>query len=246
MNAVIYARYSPGSKQTDMSIEGQLHDCYAFAERSGMTVIDEYIDRSLTGRDDKRSDFQRMINDAKKHQFERILVWKLDRFARNRYDSATYKAKLKKHGVRVISATENITDNPEGILLEGVLETQAEYFSANLSQNVLRGMRTKVGHGLFMGGTIPLGWKVFERTQGKICIERRLVLDEQVAPALRFYAQQLASGERPVDIVRVMTEQGMRDKRGRPYKPSTLTNVLKSRRCIGEYTHAGNVSPVGW
>ena len=123
-NAVIYARYS-SHNQTEQSIEGQLHDGYAFAERNGYQVIGEYIDRALTGTKDQRPDFQRMIRDAEKRQFQVVIVWKLDRFARNRYDSAIYKAKLKKYGVRVVSVMENITEGPEGIILEGLLESMA-------------------------------------------------------------------------------------------------------------------------
>ena len=126
---VIYARYSPGSKQTYQSIEGQLKECYAFAERSGLRVIHEYIDEHLTGTNDKRDSFLQMIEDSKKKGFQFVIVYQLDRFARNRYDSATYKAKLKKNGVRVLSARENITDDASGILIEGVLESMAEYYS---------------------------------------------------------------------------------------------------------------------
>lgn len=140
MNAVIYARYSSHG-QTEQSIEGQLRDNYAWAKQQGVIVVGEYIDRALTGTKDQRPDFQRMIADAAKKQFELVIVWKLDRFARNRYDSAIYKAKLKKYGVKVVSVKENITDSPEGIILEGLLESMAEYYSANLSQNVRRGLR---------------------------------------------------------------------------------------------------------
>lgn len=100
LNAIIYARYSSHGQQ-EQSIEGQLRDCYAFAQREGYTVIGEYIDRALTGRSDDRPEFQRMIKNAAKKQFTHVIVWKLDRFARNRYDSAMYKAKLKKHNVHL-------------------------------------------------------------------------------------------------------------------------------------------------
>ena len=108
-NAVIYARYSPGSKQNYQSIEGQLKECYAFAERSDLRIVHEYIDEHLTGTNDKRTQFLQMIEDSKRKGFQFVVVYQLDRFARNRYDSATYKAKLKKNGVRVLSAKENIT-----------------------------------------------------------------------------------------------------------------------------------------
>ena len=122
MKIVIYARYSSHS-QTEQSIEGQLQVCYEYAKNNGHTVIAEYIDRAQSGTSDNRTDFQRMIADSDKHLFEGVLVYQLDRFARNRYDSAINKAKLKKNGIRVLSARENITDDASGILVEGILET---------------------------------------------------------------------------------------------------------------------------
>lgn len=121
MNVVIYARFS-SHNQHETSIEGQLKECYAYAQRNGYTVIETYIDRALTGTNDNRPEFQKMIDDSAKKQFQAILVYQLDRFARNRYDSATYKARLKKNGVKVLSARENISDDASGVLMEAVLE----------------------------------------------------------------------------------------------------------------------------
>ena len=128
-NAVIYARFS-SDRQREESIEGQLRECKEYASKNGIRVIDSYIDRALSASKDtdKRLDFQRMIRDSGKHLFDTVLVWKLDRFARNRYDSAHYKNILKKNGVRVVSATEHITEGPEGIILESMLEGMAEYY----------------------------------------------------------------------------------------------------------------------
>ena len=137
MNAVVYARYS-SHKQGAQSIEGQLASAYKYAGEHGYTIIHEYIDRAQSGTTDNRLEFQRMISDSDKHTFEGVLVYQLDRFARNRYDSAINKSKLKKNGVRVISAKENIADDPSGILVEGVLESMAEYYSAELSQKIHR------------------------------------------------------------------------------------------------------------
>lgn len=128
MTIVICARYSSHS-QTEQSIEGQLQACYDYAKANGHVVVREYIDRALTGKTDKRPQFQKMITDSAKRQFNGVLVYQLDRFARNRYDSATYKSKLKKNGVRVLSARENIGEDASGILIEGVLESMAEYYS---------------------------------------------------------------------------------------------------------------------
>ncbi len=121
MRAVIYARYS-SDNQREESIEGQLRECMEFANRAEIDVIGNYIDRALSAKSDNRPEFQRMIKDSYKHAFDCIIVWKLDRFSRNRYDSAHYKALLRKNGVKVISAMESISEGSEGILLESVLE----------------------------------------------------------------------------------------------------------------------------
>ena len=159
MNCVIYARFSSHS-QNEQSIEGQLKACYEFAQREGYTVIGEYIDRAVSGKTDNRPQFQKMIADSAKRHFEVIIVYQLDRFARNRYDSATNKAKLKKNGVRVLSARENITDDASGILIEGILESMAEYYSAELSQKIRRGMDLNAEKCLATRGNIALGYRV--------------------------------------------------------------------------------------
>ena len=159
---VIYARYS-SDKQTEQSIEGQLRECYEFAKRNEYVVIGEYIDRALTGTSDKRPEFLKMIEDSKKKIFNYVLVYQLDRFARNRYDSATYKAKLKKNGIRVLSARENISDDASGVLVEGMLESMAEYFSKELSQKVTRGMKETIMKGNWTGGKITYGYNIVDK-----------------------------------------------------------------------------------
>ncbi len=123
MKAVIYARYSSDS-QREESIEGQLRECLEFANKIGVDVVANYIDRAMTATSDNRPDFQRMIKDSYKHCFDMIIVWKLDRFSRDRYDSAHYKHILKKNGVKVVSAKENISEGPEGIILESMLRRE--------------------------------------------------------------------------------------------------------------------------
>lgn len=159
MNVVIYARFSSHS-QTEQSIEGQLKVCYEYAKDNDYIVVGEYIDRAQTGKNDNRVEFQKMLSDSDKHTFEGVLVYQLDRFARNRYDSAINKSKLKKNGVRVISAKENIADDPSGILVEGVLESMAEYYSAELSQKIHRGMEINAEKCLSNGSNPGLGFKV--------------------------------------------------------------------------------------
>ena len=135
MTAVIYARYSSDS-QREASIEGQLRDCKDYAEKNGITVVGTYIDRAYSAKTDDRPDFQRMIKDSGKKIFDVVLVWKLDRFARNRYDSAHYEYQLERNHVKLVSATEPISDSPAGIMVKSMLTGMAEYYSAELSEKL--------------------------------------------------------------------------------------------------------------
>ena len=187
--AVIYARFSSHA-QTEQSIEGQLRECYDYAKRNDLTIVSEYIDRALTGTTDKRPQFLKMIDDSKKKHFEYVLVYQLDRFARNRYDSANYKAKLKKNGVRVLSAKENISDDASGILIEGVLESMAEYYSAELSQKVKRGIRESLTKGYFIGGYGLFGYDV---------VDKRWVINSFEADVVRDVFNRYRNGEKVAD-----------------------------------------------
>ena len=159
MKGVIYARYSSDS-QREESIEGQLRECKAFAEKNDIQIVETYIDRALSARTDRRPDFQRMIGDSAAKNFDAVIVWKLDRFARDKFDSAYYKRILKNNGAKVISATEAISDGAEGILLESILEGMAEYYSAELSEKIIRGLTENALKCKYKGGTLPLGYVI--------------------------------------------------------------------------------------
>ena len=228
-NAVIYARFSSHS-QNEQSIDGQLRVCYEYAQREGLQVVGEYIDRALTGRSDDRPDFQRMIDDAKKKAFQYIIVYKLDRFARNRYDSAIYKHKLKQCGVKLLSAMENIGDNPESIILEAVLEASAEYYSVDLSQKIKRGRKESAMKGKFVGGGVPIGYK----NEGGF-----LVIDEERAPHIVEAFKLYADGVPKKDIIAMMNARGLRNRNGKPYGYNALQCALKSEKYIGVLEQSG-------
>lgn len=156
-DAVIYTRYS-SHNQRDCSIEQQVADCEIFARQNNLRVVKVYADRHLSGTTDNRPQFQQMLKDASHGHWAYVICWKIDRFARNRYDSATYKFRLKKAGVRVLYAKESIPDGPEGILLESVLEGSAEYYSAALAQNIRRGMKYNAEQCKVNSGSIPFGY----------------------------------------------------------------------------------------
>ena len=155
MTGVIYARYS-SDNQREESIEGQLRECMAFAKKNDIFITEHYIDRAFSAKTDNRPEFLRMIRESAKKVFDVVIVWKLDRFSRNRYDSAKYKAALKKNDVRVISATEAISEGAEGIILESILEGMAEYYSADLAEKVSRGMTENALKCKFNGSTVLL------------------------------------------------------------------------------------------
>ena len=230
-NAVIYARFSSHA-QNEQSIEGQLKECYAFAERSGLRIVHEYIDRALTGTTDKRPEFLQMIEDSKRKGFQFVVVYQLDRFARNRYDSATYKAKLKKNGVRVLSAKENITDDASGILIEGVLESMAEYYSAELSQKIKRGIAISASKCKFFGGKVPLGYKIDEK--------KDYVINEETAPIVRRMFEMLAGGYNYAQIARYMNERGIPTSRGGKWNKNSFHSIFANRRYLGKYIFQGN------
>ena len=236
MNVVIYARFSSHT-QTEQSIEGQLKVCYEYAHAHKYTVVGEYIDRAQSGTTDNRADFQKMIQDSEKHTFQGVLVYQLDRFARNRYDSAINKAKLKKNGVRVLSARENITEDASGILIEGVLESMAEYYSAELSQKINRGMKINAEKCLSTGSNPGLGYKVDK--------DRRLYVDEQEAIIVREIFQRYANGERAADIIRDLNNRHITTSLGQEFNKDSVNRILYNRRYIGYYFYKGKETPNG-
>jgi site-specific DNA recombinase len=137
--AVIYARYSSDS-QTEQSIEGQLRVCNEYAKNNNIKILNTYIDRAMTGTNDNRPDFQKMIKDSSKKLWDYVLVYKLDRFSRNIYETTIHKHTLLTNGTKLVSATENIPETPEGIILESMLEGMNQYYSTELSQKVIRGI----------------------------------------------------------------------------------------------------------
>ena len=237
MKAVIYARYSSDS-QRDESIDGQIRECKEYAERNEITVLSCYIDRALSAKTDNRPEFQRMIRDSAGGLFDVVLVWKLDRFARNRYDSAHYKAILKKNGVKVVSAKEAIAEDSTGILLESLLEGYAEFYSVELSEKIHRGQKENALKGKNNGGGIPLGYVLNHQTQ-------KLEIDPLTAPLVVEIFTRYADGETVRSIVDDLNGRGLRTRRGKPFRLNSFSALLKNRKYIGEYQYKDVVIPGG-
>lgn len=236
MKAVIYARYS-SDNQREESIEGQIRECTEYAVRNDITILTSYVDRALSARTADRPEFQRMIKDSEKGLFDVILVWKLDRFSRDRYDSAHYKHILKKNGVRVISAKENISQGPEGIILESMLEGYAEYYSAELSEKIQRGQTDNALKCRSNGGNIPLGYVVGQ--------DGKFEIDPLTAPLVTEIYTRYDSGETIKSIAQSLNDRGLRTRRGSIFRIGSLSLILKNRRYIGEYKYDHTVIPGG-
>ena len=234
--AVIYARYS-SDNQREESIEGQIRECTEYAVRNDITILSSYIDRALSARTADRPEFQRMIADSEKRLFDVVLVWKLDHFSRDRYDSAHYKHILKKNGVRVISARENISEGPEGIILESMLEGYAEYYSAELSEKIQRGQKENALKCRSNGGNIPLGYVV--GTDGVLAV------DPLTAPLVAEIFTRYESGETIKAIADSLNKRGFRTRKGSAFRVASLSLILKNRKYIGEYKYADTVVPNG-
>ena len=236
MKAVIYARYS-SDNQREESIEGQLRECTAYCKKNDITILRTYIDRAMSAKTDHRPDFQQMIKDSAKGLFDVIIVWKLDRFARNRYDSAHYKAQLRKYGVKVLSATENISEGPEGIILESMLEGMAEYYSAELSEKVIRGHTENALKCKYNGGTPTFGFTIDK--------DKYYQIDPHTAPVVLEMFIRYDKGETMKNIRDWLNGAGVTTVRGKKIDLNFVAAILHNRKYIGEYSYRHIVTPGG-
>ena len=231
--AVVYARYS-SHQQGEQSIEGQLAEAYKFAAAHGYKIVHEYVDRAMTGRNDDREQFQEMLKDTAKKQFDTIIVWKIDRFGRNREEITFNKYRCKKNGVKVVYVAESIPDSPEGVILESVLEGMAEYYSLQLSQNILRGQRASAEKCQSTGGNRPLGYLTDPET-------KKFVIDPKTAPTVRMVFDMYATGSTVAEIVDALNAKGLRTLRGGKFTKNSLHSMLKNEKYIGIYTYKDEV-----
>lgn len=232
-NAVVYCRYS-SNMQSEQSIEGQIAAAQKYADAHHYTIIHQYIDRAKTGTNDNRDQFQQMLSDCAKHQFTVIIVWKVDRFGRNREEITFNKYRAKKQGVRVEYVAENISQGPEGVILESVLEGMAEYFSLQLAQNVSRGLLETAKKHHHVGGVPPLGYKLGPENEYEI--------DEKTAPIVRVIFDKYVNGMTQFELMEWLNDQGYTTSRGKPFTKNSLPYVLKNEKYIGTYIYAaGNI-----
>lgn len=228
ITGVIYARYSTDN-QREESIEGQLRICMEYAEREGITLMTPYIDRAYSARTDNRPAFLQMIKDSHKKLFDVVIVYKLDRFARNMNDATTYKAILKKNGVQVMSATEAISSNADGILMEAVLIGMAEYYSAELSEKISRGHHDNALKFKCNGGPRTFGLIVDE--------DQYYQIDPVKGPIVLDMFLRYDRGETMADIAKHLNRQGVRSIKGNCPNTNFVSCILRNKKFAGFYVY---------
>ncbi len=221
-----YARYST-NMQREESISAQLRAMKKYCNDNGWEIVKTYTDEAFSATTDKRPQFQQMISDSSKRIFDIVLVHKLDRFTRNRYDSLIYKQKLRKSGIRLCSVLEKLDDSPESILLEGLLESINEFYSANLAREALKGMKENAFKCLYNGGSPGLGYDVGENN--------RFVINEAEAKAVMMIFSMYLSGYGYQQIAETLNSEGYRTKSGNLFVKSSFQSILTNEKYTGVY-----------
>lgn len=221
-----YARFSSDNQRTE-SIDAQLRAMNQFCKQQHWQVVATYTDEARSATTDNRPQFQQMIADSGKGMFDIVLVHKLDRFSRDRYDSAIYKKRLKKNNVQLCSVLERIDDSPESIMMESVLEGMAEYYSRNLGREVMKGMKETALQCKHTGGCPPLGYDVGE--------DRKLVINKHGAEAVRIIFEMFAEGNGYCAIIDYLNEHGYTTKRGCVFGKNSLYEILNNEKYTGVF-----------
>ena len=227
--AVAYARFS-SNNQREESIDAQLRAIREYCEKENIDLIAEFKDEAISGKTDDRKDFQNMIRKLLKGNImvDYVLVHKFNRFARNKYDSALYKKKLKDIDVKVISVSQKIDDTPEGELLEGFLETIDQYYSANLAVEVRKGLRENALKGKHAGGQVLFGYSLDEEGYYR---------PNENAKIVKRIFEEYAAGYPKTEICERLNKEGYRNQRGKKFNTRTLYDLLRNEKYIGNYVY---------
>lgn len=223
----LYARFSSDNQRSE-SIDAQIRAMETYCKQHRYTIVNTYIDEAKSATTDRRPSFQQMVADSASHIFDVLLVHKLDRFARNRYDSAIYKRELKKNGVTVYSVLENLDSSPESIMMESVLEGMSEYYSQNLAREVMKGMKETALQCKHTGGKPPLGYDIDQHS-------KKLIINEPEAEWVRLIFTMYADGCGYSSILSALHEQGALTKKGNEFQKNSLHSILSNRKYSGTY-----------
>lgn len=223
---VLYARFSSDNQRIE-SIDAQIRAMRKYCQQNHWKIVAEYKDEAKSATTDKRPEFQKMIEDSGKNLFDIVLVHKLDRFSRNRYDSAIYKSRLKKNNVSIASVLERIDDSPESVMMEAMLEGMAEYYSKNLSREVMKGMNETALQCKHTGGCTPFGYCLDEN--------RKLKIIPEEAKAVEMIFEMFANGYGYTAIIKELNKQGFKTRRGGEFGKNSLFEILRNEKYTGTF-----------
>lgn len=221
-----YARFSSDNQRAE-SIDAQIRAMNQFCKQNHWQIVATYTDQARSATTDNRPQFQQMISDSGKGLFDIVLVHKLDRFSRDRYDSAIYKKRLKKNNVTLCSVLERMDDSPESIMMESVLEGMAEYYSKNLGREVMKGMNETALQCKHTGGITPLGYDLDEN--------RHMIINPHEAEAVKIIFEMFAEGRGYSTIIDYLNEHGYTTKRGRIFGKNSLYEILNNEKYTGVF-----------
>ena len=226
LRGVIYARYSC-NKQREESIEGQIRECKDFARNNNIDVINTYIDRAMSATNDNRPEFQRMISDSYLNRFDVVLIWKSDRFSRNRKQAISYREILKENKVKLLSATEPNIEGPAGILFESMNDGYNEYYVSEMKVKMKRGEKENVLEGKTNGGVAAFGYR-YEKY--------KFYIIEDEAKIVKYMFDMYANTDLTINgLVQLLRKKGMYTRKGNPFPHGTVSHILSNRKYIGEY-----------
>jgi site-specific DNA recombinase len=230
----IYARVSSERQDIDLSISAQLKALRDYALHSGHIVVREFVDEAEGGRSADRPAFREMISIARRPSkpLDLILVWKYSRFSRSREDSIVYKTLLRKNGVQVVSITEPFEDTPTGRLLEAIIESLDEFYSANLGQEIIRGMRESASRGFFLTARPPYGYRKIKAKDGSK--ERpKLEVDPHTSPIVTRIFQMLLRDSGLTEIAKSLNGEGIPAPKGKRWNKTTLHKIATNEAYTG-------------
>lgn len=233
----LYARFSSDNQRTE-SIDAQIRAMTAYCQDHNFVIVKTYIDEARSATTDRRPSFQQMIADSANRTFDVLLVHKLDRFSRNRYDSAIYKRELRKNGVSVYSVLENLDNSPESVIMESVLEGMSEYYSQNLAREVMKGMRETALQCKHTGGKPPLGYDIDPET-------KKLVINSQEAETVRLIYEMYSNGQGYSAILKRLHEEGRKTKNGNDFQKNSLYSILTNGKYQGTYIYNRSAAKSG-
>ncbi len=230
--AALYARVSSDRQDVDLSVAVQMRALREYAKNNGYSVAREYMDEAESGRIADRPQFRRMIDEGGRTTapFQVILVWK-SRFTRKREHAVAFKSMLRRKGIRVVSITEHADDSPTGKLMEAIIESVDEFYSENLAQEVVRGMREADSRGYFLGSKAPFGYNRIKVSDGvKDC--PTLEVDPAAAPIVKEIFESSRRGNGLKEICKELNNRGIAHK-GRHWQKNVVHYLLTNEAYTG-------------